>query len=62
VSIGTTPLFGRRGVRVERWGDWTRVVHAVTVSETVAACPSCGVFSTAVKGQVSTLAARHSLR
>ena len=28
--------------------------HAVTGSKTAAACPSCGVFSTAVKGQVST--------
>ncbi len=30
------------------------MVHAVTASETSAACPSCGVFSAAVKGQVST--------
>ena len=50
---GTTLLFGLPGVRVERGADGTRVVHAVTASET-AACPSCGVFSTAVKGQVST--------
>jgi hypothetical protein len=54
VSDGTTLLFGLPGVRVERWADGTRVVHAVTASETAAACPSCGVFSTAVKGQVST--------
>jgi hypothetical protein len=57
VSDGTTLLFGLPGVRaerVERLADGTRVVHAVTASETAAACPSCGVFSTAVKGQVST--------
>jgi hypothetical protein len=57
VSDGTTLLFGLPGVRVERverWADGTRVVHAVTASETAPACPSCGVFSTAVKGQVST--------
>jgi hypothetical protein len=30
------------------------VLHAVAASETAAACPSCGVFSTVVKGQVST--------
>jgi hypothetical protein len=57
VSDGTTLLFGLPGVRVERverGADGTRVVHAVTASETAAACPSCGVFSTAVKGQVST--------
>ncbi|MDT5299810.1 MAG: transposase [Mycobacterium sp.] len=30
------------------------MVHAVTMTETAAAWPSCGVFSTAVKGQVST--------
>jgi len=56
VSDGTTLLFGLPGVRVERverWADGPRVVHAVTASET-AACPSCGVFSTAVKGRVST--------
>jgi hypothetical protein len=47
-------VVGRRGVRVERWGDGTRVVHVVTMTETATAWPSCGVFSTAVKGQVST--------
>jgi transposase len=50
-------LFGLPGVRVarvERWVDGTRVVYAVTDSETAAACPSCGVSSTSVKGQVAT--------
>src|SRR5882757_1164367 len=57
VIDGTTLLFGLPGARVERverWADGTRVVHAVTASETAAACPSCGAFSTAVTGQVST--------
>ena len=57
MSDVTTLLFGLPGVRIERvepGADATRVVHAVTASETAAACPSCGVFSTAVKGQVST--------
>jgi transposase len=40
--------------RVERLADGTRVVHVVTAEETAAACPSCGVFSTSVKGRVST--------
>ena len=54
---GTTLLFGLPGVRVERverLPDGARVVHVVTVSETAAACPSCGVVSTSVKGQVAT--------
>ena len=54
---GTTLLFGLPGVRVERverWADGTRVVHAVTASETAAACPSCGVVSTSVKARVTT--------
>jgi len=57
VFDGTTLLFGLPGVRVERverLADGTRVVHAVTASETAAACPACGVFSTSVKGQVVT--------
>src|SRR6478752_5471155 len=57
VSDGTTLLFGLPGVRVERverLPDGTRVVHAVTAEETAAACPSCGVFSTSVKGRVTT--------
>jgi hypothetical protein len=61
VSDVTTLLFGLPGVRVERverWADGTRVVHAVTASETAATCPSCGVFSTPVKGQVSSTSPR----
>jgi transposase len=57
VSDGTTLLFGLPGVRVERVerrADGTRVVYAVTASETAAACPSCGVLSTSVKARVST--------
>jgi hypothetical protein len=45
---GTTILFGLLGVavdRVERHGDG-RVVHVVTVAESAAACPGCGVLST----------------
>ena len=30
------------------------MVHAVTASETAAACPSCGVVSTSVKARVTT--------
>ncbi len=57
VTDGTTLLFGLPGVRVgrvERCADGTRVVHAVTASETAAACPSCGVVSTSVKARVTT--------
>ena len=48
---GTTILFGLPGVavdRVERHRDG-RVAHVVTVDESAAACPGCGVFSTSVK-------------
>ena len=57
MSDGTTLLFGLPGVRVERverLADGTRVVHVATAEETAAACPSCGVFSTSVKGRVTT--------
>ena len=57
VSDGTTLLFGLPGVRVERverLADRTRVVHVATAQETAAVCPSCGVFSTSVKGRVTT--------
>jgi transposase len=53
----TTLLFGLPGMRVarvERAGDGTRVVHAVTDEEAVAACPSCGVISTSVKEYPTT--------
>lgn len=57
MSDGTTLLFGLPGVRVERverLPDGARVVHAVTAEPAAAACPSCGVFSTSVKGRVTT--------
>ena len=57
MTDGTTLLFGLPGVRVERverMVDGTRVVHVVTTEQTAAACPACGVFSTSVKGRVST--------
>ena len=62
---GTTLLFGLPGVRVERverGADGTRVVHAVTASETAAACPSCGGVLHGGEGSGEHLAARHSLR
>jgi transposase len=40
--------------RVERLADGTRVVQVVTADEAAAACPTCGVVSTSVKGRVST--------
>ena len=54
---GTTVLLGLEGVavrRVEAADGGARVVHVATASETAAACPSCGVFSTSVKEQVTT--------
>jgi len=57
VSDGTTLLFGLPGVRVERVErstDGIRVVHVATAEEEAAACPSCGVFSTSLKGRVTT--------
>lgn len=54
---GTTLLLGLDGVavqRVELAEDGTRVVHVATADESAAACPSCGVFSTSVKQQVTT--------
>jgi transposase len=40
--------------RVELAAAGIRVVHVVTAEETAAACPECGVFSTSVKGNVTT--------
>ena len=57
MSDGTTLLFGLPGVRVERVErstDGMRVVHVATAEEEAAACPSCGVFSTSLKGRVTT--------
>jgi transposase len=57
VTDATTLLLGLPGVQVdcvERWADGTRVVHVLTVEDAAAACPSCGVVSTSVKGKVTT--------
>ncbi|MBV8347332.1 MAG: ISL3 family transposase [Mycolicibacterium sp.] len=57
MSDATTVLFGLPGVRVERVerrADGARVVDVVTADPTAAACPSCGVVSTSVKGRVVT--------
>jgi len=54
---GTTILFGLPGVwvrHVEQCEDGARVVHVVTVDETAAACPACGVFSTSVRQRRTT--------
>ena len=54
---GTTLLFGLAGVAVREvnlYADGTRVVDVVTDDETAAACPTCGVFSSARKGVVVT--------
>ncbi len=54
---GTTLLLGLAGVavqRVELDDAGARVVQVRTADETGSACPSCGVFSTAVKGNVTT--------
>ena len=40
--------------RVERAVDGHRVVYVVTADEAAAACPTCGVFASRVKGYVST--------
>ena len=50
-------LLGLEGfalVRVELQDDGARVVHVVTADESAAACPTCGVFSTARKGAATT--------
>jgi transposase len=57
VTDGTTLLLGLPGVRVERVDqlpDGTRVVQVTTSEPAAAACPSCGVVSTSMKGRVST--------
>jgi transposase len=57
MTDATTLLFGLPGVRVERVerrADGTRVVDVLSAEETAAACPSCGVVSTSVKGRVIT--------
>jgi transposase len=57
LSNDTSLLFGLAGVRVERvllLPDGTREVHVVTAVEAASACPSCGVLSSSVKGNVTT--------
>ena len=57
MSDGTTLLLGLEGVSVERVEAdeaSTRVVHVATADRSASACPACGVFSTAVKQQVTT--------
>lgn len=52
-----TALLGLDGlalVRVELEQDGARVVHVMTAEETAAACPTCGVLSSARKGSVTT--------
>ncbi len=54
---GTTLLLGLAGVavqQVELDDAGARVVHVRTTDETASACRSCGAFSTAVSGNVTT--------
>ena len=56
-SESTTILFGLPGVRVrevQRVGDGARMVHVVTNDPAAAACPQCGVISTAVRQRRTT--------
>jgi transposase len=57
VERGATLLLGIGGLAVERvelLERGARVAHVVTADETAAACPSCGVVSTSVKGHATT--------
>jgi transposase len=57
VERGATLLLGIEGLGVERVDlevEGGRVAHVVTADETAAACPSCGVFSTSLKGHATT--------
>ncbi len=57
VNEGGTALLGLDGLalmRVDLEGDGARVVHIVTTDECAAACPTCGVISTARKGSATT--------
>jgi transposase len=52
-----TALLGLDGfalVQVDVQPDGARVVHVITADETAAACPTCGVISTARKGAATT--------
>lgn len=54
---GASRLLGIEGLavaRVELEDDGTRVAHVVTDDECAAACPSCGVFSSSLKGYAIT--------
>src|SRR5215213_7410972 len=57
VERGATLLLGIEGLAVERvelGPDGARVAHVVTDEQAAAACPSCGVASTSVKGHART--------
>jgi len=57
VERAATLLLGIEGLavqRVELDPDGARVAHLVTDAEAAAACPSCGVVSTSVKGHALT--------
>ncbi|HYO85670.1 MAG TPA: hypothetical protein VES01_04335 [Dermatophilaceae bacterium] len=57
ISQDGTRLLGLEGlalIGVELEQDGARIVHVVTADETAAACPTCGVISTARKGSAIT--------
>jgi transposase len=57
LSNSTTTLFGLSGVSVQRVDQLefgARVVHVETAGGSGTGCPSCGVVSTSVKGNVTT--------
>lgn len=57
IDSAASRLFALEGLAVERViadGEGGRVVHLVTVDETAAGCPSCGVISVSGKGQASS--------
>ena len=57
ISEDGTRLLGLDGfalIRVQLEPDGARVVHMVTADESAAACPSCGVISTARKSAATT--------
>ena len=57
LEVGATRLLGLEGLAVERVEvdeGGARTVHVVTADQTAAACPQCGVLSTALKGSAVT--------
>lgn len=57
ISEDGTTLLGLDGlalIRVELEQDGARVVHVISADEAAAACPTCGVVSTARKGSATT--------